>query len=149
MKLLLVCTQGGHFATMMGLKKFWSEHEREWVTHRSADTDMIAKQEKIHFVPRQTSRSIFMTCVNFFLAFPILFRMKPDLIISTGAAVAVPFIYAGRILGIKTIFIDSISRVENLSLTGKLIHPVVSEIYVQWEQCGREYRKVQYKGSIF
>ncbi|MEO1560085.1 MAG: UDP-N-acetylglucosamine--LPS N-acetylglucosamine transferase, partial [Cyanobacteria bacterium J06632_19] len=32
MKLLLVCTSGGHFSTMRRLESFWSNHERVWVT---------------------------------------------------------------------------------------------------------------------
>ena len=45
MRLLLVCNPGGHFATMMGLKEFWSAHYREWVTYPKFDTERLRRQE--------------------------------------------------------------------------------------------------------
>lgn len=149
MKLLLVCSQGGHFATMTGLRKFWSAHPREWVTHHSSDTAKLISQEVVHYLPNQKSRSILATILNFFLAFRILWRARPDMIVTTGAAVGVSFIFAGRLLGIRSIFVDSISRVNDLSLSARLVYPLISEVYVQWESCGKHRAKAHYEGAVF
>ncbi len=148
MKLLLVCTNGGHFATMQSLKNFWCVHEREWVTHRSADTLAIEAKEKVHFVHRQDSRDLPNLLRNVLPAYRILRSVKPDLIVSTGASVAVPFFYFGKLLGIRTLFIESISRVERPSLSGRLVYPFADEFYVQWEECARRYPKAQYRGMV-
>jgi len=85
---------------------------------------------------------------NTFLAFKVLRKEKPDLVISTGAGVAVPFIYAAKFFGMKTIYIESLTRVKDLSLAGKLIYPVVDHIFVQWQELANKYRKADFKGRV-
>ena len=148
MRLLLVCNPGGHFATMMGLKEFWSAHYREWVTYPKFDTERLRGQEIVHWVIMQEARMIGRAIVNFFLALFIIYQSKPDLVISTGAGLAVPFIYACKLFNIKTIFIESISRSKALSLTGKLVYYVADEFYVQWPECLEGKPKAKYKGVV-
>ena len=82
------------------------------------------------------------------LSFKILNKERPDLIISTGAGIAVPFIYIAKIFKIKTIYIESLTRVEKLSLTGKLIYPIVDLLLVQWPELEKKYSKAKFKGQI-
>jgi beta-1,4-N-acetylglucosaminyltransferase len=149
MKLLLVCNPGGHFSTMMGLKKFWGDHQREWVTYRKFDTcSSLEGREIVHWVVLQEARMIGRAALNFIRALVILSRSRPDLVISTGASLAVPFIFASKLMGIKTIFIESISRSDVLSLSGKLVYRFVDELYVQWPECVNYYPKAYYKGVV-
>lgn len=148
MKLLLVCNPGGHFSTMMGLKKFWSKHEREWVTYSRFDTEALRGKEIVHWVMMQEARMLGRALINFIKALFILHKTKPDLVISTGAGLAVPFICASKILGVKTAFVESISRSEVLSLSGKLVYQIVDEFYVQWPDVVQRYDKAIYKGVV-
>ena len=149
MKLLLVCNPGGHFSTMMGLKKFWSAHYREWVTYPNFDTRRLQQeQEIVHWVVMQEARMIGRASINFFKALLILFKSRPELVISTGAGLAVPFVFASKLFGIRTIYIESISRSRVLSLSGKLVYHFVDEFYVQWSDCLESYPKAKYKGIV-
>lgn len=148
MKLLLVCNPGGHFSTMMGLKKFWSGYQREWVTYSKFDTEKLRGKEKVYWVKMQEARMFWKACINFLNALFILHKSQPDLVLSTGASLAVPFILASKLFSIKTVFIESISRSSDLSLTGKLVYYFVDEFYVQWPECTERYPKAQYKGVI-
>lgn len=148
MKLLLVCNPGGHFSTMMGLKDFWSTYPREWVTYPKFDTQNLRGKEQVYWVELQEARMLGKACVNFFKALIILRKSQPDLVVSTGASLAVPFLLASKVFGIKTIFIESISRSGDLSLSGKLVYYLVDEFYVQWPECVERYPKAQYKGVV-
>lgn len=148
MKLLLVCNPGGHFSTMMGLKDFWSTYPREWVTYPKFDTQNLRGKEQVYWVELQEARMLWKACVNFFKALIILRKSQPDLVVSTGASLAVPFLLASKVFGIKTIFIESISRSGDLSLSGKLVYYLVDEFYVQWPECVERYPKAQYKGVV-
>ncbi|AFY86282.1 MULTISPECIES: PssD/Cps14F family polysaccharide biosynthesis glycosyltransferase [Chroococcidiopsis] len=148
MKLLLVCNPGGHFSTMMGLKSFWSTYEREWVTYRHYDTQKLSEKERVYWVAMQEARMLVRAFINFFKALVVLRQSKPDLVLSTGASIAVPFIIASKLYGIKTVFIESISRSGNLSLTGRIVYHLVDEFYVQWPECVERYPKAQYKGVV-
>lgn len=148
MKLLLVCNPGGHFSTMMGLKTFWSAYPREWVTYPKFDTLELSRNELVYWVEMQEARMLGKACINFTKALVILRKSQPDLVISTGASIAVPFLMASKLFGIRTLFIESITRSSNLSLTGKLLYNLVDEFYVQWPECVERYPKAQYRGIV-
>ncbi|PSF38671.1 UDP-N-acetylglucosamine--LPS N-acetylglucosamine transferase [Aphanothece hegewaldii CCALA 016] len=148
MRLLLVCNPGGHFSTMLGLKKFWSNHDREWVTYPKFDTEILKGQEIVHWVTMQEARMIFRAIINFFRALFILLKSRPDVVIPTGASLAVPFIFAAKLLRIKTVYVESITRSEALSLSGKLIYNIVDELYVQWPNFVTRYPRVKYHGIV-
>lgn len=148
MKLLLVCNPGGHFSTMMSLKKFWSAHEREWVTYNHFDTERLHGQEAVHWVLKQEAREFWRAAINCIHAVQIVRKSRPDMILSTGAGLAVPFLVIGKLFGIKTIFIESLSRSYELSLSGRLVYNLVDELYVQWPQCIERNPRAQYRGVV-
>ena len=96
-----------------------------------------------------TNRSLKALLINTRLAWKVLRKERPDLIISTGAAVAVPFFYLGKLLGAKTMYIEIFDRIDSPTLTGKLVYPVTDRFIVQWEELKRVYPKAINLGSIF
>jgi UDP-N-acetylglucosamine:LPS N-acetylglucosamine transferase len=84
-----------------------------------------------------TTRNLLTLLRNALLALRVLMRERPDLIVATGAGVAVPFLILGRLLGARTVYIESITRIESLSLTARLSLPFLSVLYVQWPQLQR------------
>ena len=75
--------------------------------------------------------------------------MKPDLIISSGAAVSVPFFYLGKLFGSKLIYIEVFDRIDKPTLSGRLVYPIVDKFIVQWEEQKEVYKKAINLGSIF
>jgi UDP-N-acetylglucosamine:LPS N-acetylglucosamine transferase len=73
----------------------------------------------------------------------VLHRDRPDLILTTGAGVAIPFLVLGRLLGSHTVFIESITRVQDLSLSAKVSLPFLTTLYVHWQQLQAEYPKAK------
>ena len=96
-----------------------------------------------------TNRNIKNLIRNTGLAWKILRKERPDLIVSSGAAVAVPFFYLGKLFGAKTIYIEVFDRIDKPTLTGKLVYPVTDRFIVQWEGMKKVYPKAINLGSIF
>lgn len=96
-----------------------------------------------------TNRNIRNLIKNTFLAFKIIKNERPDLIISSGAAVAVPFFYVGKLFGAKTVYIEVFDRIDKPTLTGKLVYPITDLFIVQWEEMKKIYPKAKNLGSIF
>ena len=94
------------------------------------------------------SRSIINFIRNFFLARKILRREKPSMLISTGAGVGVSFLFAAKTQGIRTIYLESLTRITNLSLSGRLVYPFVDLFLVQWEHLTKAYPKAIFRGTI-
>ena len=101
MKICLVGSSGGHLRHLYLLKPYWKDKNRFFVTFDKEDARSILKNEKVYKCYYPTNRNIKNLIRNTFLAFKILKKERPDIIISTGAAVAVPFFYIGKLFKIK------------------------------------------------
>lgn len=148
-KICLVGSSGGHLTHLYMLKDFWKDKDRFWVTFDKKDANSILKEEKVYHCFFPTNRNIKNLIKNSFLAIKLLIKEKPNLIISSGAAVAVPFFYLGKLFGAKTIYIEVFDRIDKPTLTGKLVYPVTDKFIVQWEEMKNVYKKAINFGSIF
>lgn len=83
------------------------------------------------------------------MVWKVLRRERPDLIISSGAAVAVPFFYLDKLLGAKLIYIEVFDRIDKPTMTGRMVYPIVDRFVVQWEEMKKVYPKAVNLGSIF
>ncbi|WP_438713164.1 PssD/Cps14F family polysaccharide biosynthesis glycosyltransferase [Enterococcus sp. AZ160] len=149
MKVCLVGSSGGHLTHLYLLKPFWEDKNRFWVTFDKQDAKSILKNERVYPCYYPTNRNIKNLKKNTVLAWKVLRKEKPDLIISSGAAVAVPFFYLGKLFGIKTIYIEVFDRIDSPTLTGKLVYPVTDRFIVQWEEMKKVYPKAINLGGIF
>lgn len=149
MKVCLVGSSGGHLAHLYMLKLFWEDKERFWVTFPKEDAQSLLENEKMYSCYYPTNRNIKNLIKNTYLAIRILKKEKPDLIISSGAAVAVPFFYIGKLMGAKLIYIEVFDRIDKPTLTGKIVYPIVDKFVVQWEEQKKVYPKAINLGSIF
>ncbi len=149
MKVCLVGSSGGHLTHLHMLKPFWENEERFWVTFDKSDAKSILKDEKMYPCYYPTNRNVKNTIRNTILAFKILKKERPDIIISSGAAVAVPFFYLGKLFGCKTVYIEVFDRIDSPTLTGKLVYPVSDKFIVQWEEMKKVYPKAINLGGIF
>ena len=75
-------------------------------------------------------------------------KERPDLIITTGAGIAVPFIYRAKLAGIPSIFIESLTFSEALSLSGRLVYRVADDFLVQWPALSAKYKRARYHGQV-
>jgi UDP-N-acetylglucosamine:LPS N-acetylglucosamine transferase len=139
MRLLLVCSSGGHFKGLFQLQAFWSRHHHSWVTFDTATTRATLEGEAVTWAHSPTNRNLPNLIRNALLSWRLLRRQKPDVILSTGAGVAVPFLILGKLLGCRTVFVESITRIETLSLTARLVQPFLDVLYVHWPQLQVRY----------
>lgn len=149
MKVCLVGSSGGHLTHLYMLKPFWKERERFWVTFDKQDAASLLSGEQVYHCYFPTNRNVKNLIRNTILAWKVLRKEKPDLIVSSGAAVAVPFFYLGKLFGAKTVYIEVFDRIDKPTLTGKLVYPVADRFIVQWEEMKEVYPKAINLGSIF
>ena len=148
-KVCLVGSSGGHLTHLYMLKPFWKEKEHFWVTFDKEDARSLLEGEKMYPCYYPTNRNIKNLIKNTIVAWKVLRKEKPDLIISCGAAVAVPFFYLGKLFGAKTIYIEVFDRIDASTVTGKLVYPIADKFIVEWEEMLDVYPKAINLGSIF
>ena len=109
----------------------------------------MLKGEKMYSVHYPSNRSIKALIINTWRALKILPKEKPDLIISSGAAPAIPFFWIGKIMGAKTIYIEVFDRIDAPTIAGKICYPVTDRFIVQWDEMKKVYSKAINLGSVF
>ncbi|MGN9066973.1 PssD/Cps14F family polysaccharide biosynthesis glycosyltransferase [Ligilactobacillus agilis] len=149
MKVCMVGSSGGHLTHLYMLKPFWQKHDRFWVTFDKEDARSVLDGERLISCYYPTNRSLKALVINTMLAWKTLRKEKPDLIISSGAAVAVPFFWLGKLFGAKTIYVEVFDRIDKPTVTGKMVYSVTDEFIVEWEEMKKVYPKAKNLGSIF
>ena len=148
-KVCLVGSSGGHLTHLYMLKPFFEKKDHFWVTFDKEDARSLLEGEKMYPCFYPTNRSLKALIKNTKIAWEVLRREKPDLIISCGAAVAVPFFYLGKIMGAKLVYVEVFDRIDKPTMTGKMVYPIVDKFIVQWEEQKKVYPKAVNLGSIF
>lgn len=149
LKVCLVSSSGGHLTHMYMLKPFWQDKKRFWVTFDKEDARSLLKGETMYPCYYPSNRSLKALVINTVRAFKVLKKERPDLIISSGAACAVPFFYVGKLFGAKLIYIEVFDRIDSSTLTGKLVYPITDRFIVEWEEMKKVYPRAINLGSIF
>lgn len=149
LKVCLVGSSGGHLMHLYMLKPFWDNKDRFWVTFDKEDARSLLKGERRYPLYFPSNRSVKALIINTWRALKILPKEKPDLIISSGAAGAVPFFWLGKLWKAKTIYIEVFDRIDSSTLAGKLCYPVTDMFIVEWDEMKKVYPKAINLGSIF
>ena len=131
------------------LKPFWENKDRFWATFDKEDARSLLKGEKLYPVYYPSNRSIKALIINTYRAIKILRKECPDLIISSGAAPAIPFFGIGKLMGAKTIYIEVFDRIDKPTISGKICYPVTDKFIVEWEEMKQVYKKAINLGCIF
>ena len=145
----LVCSGGGHLSQLAELCDDWPLDTQHWITFDSEQARRLLSGRRVAFAHGPTNRSLASLARNLLLAWRLVRRHRPQTILTTGAGIAVPFCYVGRLLGCRVIYVECLSRVSEPSLTGRLVEPVAHELYVQWPQLVTRYRHARYVGTVY
>ncbi len=147
MRVLMVSSNGGHFWQLASAWECVRQDDVRLVSFKTPDVEswVAAHGVPIDWGYHPTNRNLRNLFRNALLARRILKEFSPDLIITTGAGIAVPFIILGKLLfRTQTMFIEVFDRVTSPTLTGRMVAPFSDWVVLQWE----EQRKFYPKGVV-
>ncbi|XP_028288890.1 UDP-N-acetylglucosamine transferase subunit ALG14 [Parambassis ranga] len=173
---LVVAGSGGHTTEILRLMECLSSAytPRHYVI---ADTDRMSEEKICTFenskqhsgsrsqfticrIPRSRevhqswSSSAVSTLNALRYSLPLVFRVRPDMVLCNGPGTCVPLCVAALLLGILgmkkvlIVYVESICRVQTLSLTGKILYPLSDYFFVQWSSLRDKYPKSIFLGRI-
>lgn len=155
LRLLAVASGGGHWVELRRLTPAFADCDICWA---STDPTIRAslEGERFYWVPDANRWNPVQAAWSMIGVLLLILRVRPQMIISTGAAPGYLAIWMGSRLGIRTLWIDSIANAEELSLSGKKAAKCADLTLTQWEELGkplpspeqRERGAVYYAGSI-
>jgi len=135
-KVLMVASGGGHWVQLLRVAPAFAEHEAVYVTVNGAYREDVGPSRfyAINDATRWNKLRLVQMALRLLL---IMVREKPDIVISTGAAPGYLALRIGRLLGIRTVWIDSIANVEELSLSGLRVGKYADVWLTQWPHLAR------------
>jgi len=146
MKIAIVCSHGGHLTQMLYLMDAFKGNDIIIITYDSKRTRELKQKKCLVKNIGYNPLKMFFAAIVFLRVF---LEYRPDLIVSNGSEIAIPALYIGKLLAAKIIFIESWARVNNPSLTGRIVYPVADHFLVQWPQLLCKYgKKAVYEGAI-
>jgi hypothetical protein len=147
-RVLFVCSSGGHLVQLLKLRPWWQGVDRLWVTFPGTATDSLLRGEEVVAAHHPTTRNVFNAVRNGWLAGRVLRAYRPDVVISTGAGVAVPFFVMAKTLGMRTLYLEVYDRIDRPTLTGRLCYHFSDLFLLQWEEQQRCYPKGRVIGTV-
>jgi UDP-N-acetylglucosamine:LPS N-acetylglucosamine transferase len=145
MKICLVSSCGGHLTEVRTLRSVYECLEHFYVL----DDKVLLPQDmqgKTHFVHH--SERDWLTLLNLIAAWRILRKERPQLILSTGAGVVVPFALVGKLFRIRIVFVESFTRVTSPSLTGRIMYRLADRFFYQWKSLEHFFPSGVYGGPL-
>ncbi len=123
---------------LLTMQPAWEGFETTWITLPAADSDYLLRNERVVLGRGPTNRSLRALLANLLLAWRVTRRERPDVVLSTGAALAFPFFLAGKLHGARLVYVESLTRTTSLSFTGRLVRPLADAFFVQWPELAAE-----------
>ena len=133
---------------MLALRPAWGGTDHAWVTLPGADVEAALAGEEVTLAHGPTNRSLVNLVRNVGFAWRYLRARRPQAILSTGAGLAVPFFLIGKLLGARLVYVESVTRTESISLSGRLVHPLADRFFAQWPATAERLRTAEYAGSV-
>jgi UDP-N-acetylglucosamine:LPS N-acetylglucosamine transferase len=149
MRLLMVCSSGGHLTQLHVLEDWWRRHETHWVTFDTEHARALLEGQPTSWAFHPTTRNIPNLLRNFRLAVRTIRRERPDVVVSTGAGVALPFFLLARVFGARTVYLEVYDRIMTPTLTGRLCAPLTDVFMLQWPQQQAAYPRGVVVGQVF
>lgn len=154
-KVLFVSSAGGHLSELMQMEPLIEKYNSYIMTEKTESTLQLKYKYKskisylCHSSRKPFIKFIFKFIYNILMSIYIYIKIRPDIIISTGASCTVPICYIGKLLKTKIIYIESFARVETLSMSGKSMTKIADLFFVQHKELHQEFPNTIYKGALF
>lgn len=153
-KVIFIASSGGHLTELLQLNPLFKDYDSFLITEKDMSTSSLKVEgAKVFFFPPTRKNCwheyLMGNLKSALLSFWYFFKLRPDVVLSTGAGISVYLAYLAKLFGRRVIFIETYAAINGKSGAGKLIYPIADRFYVQWESMGVFYPNSVYKGTLF
>lgn len=146
MKICIAASEGGHMTEALFLRPAFDGNEVFLIT--MSNPRMGGLPYPMHMMP-QFGRNPLYLLIVLWKVLRVFLRERPKLVLSTGSEIAIPVFMVAKLFRARTVFIETITRVEQPSLTARIVYPIVDRFYVQNKESLKHFgRKARFHGGI-
>ena len=155
-KVLFISSTGGHLTELLQLEPLFDNYDFHIITeHTEANLSLKQKygEKRVDYLVYGTKSHLFSYVFKFayncLKSLYFYFRLKPDVVVTTGTHTAVPMCKIAHFFKKKVIWIETFANADTPTKAGQMIYPIADLFVVQWESMLNVYPKAVYKGWIF
>jgi UDP-N-acetylglucosamine:LPS N-acetylglucosamine transferase len=145
-RLLAIASGGGHWVQLRRLLPAFDGFDVAFVSTFDHYATQVAGH-RYYVVPNASRFELKGFLPGAWRALKILWRERPDAIVSTGSAPMLIFLMLGRAMGARTLWVDSLANPERMSSSGKLARRIAHQTVSQWPEVAAA-EGVRYWGSV-
>ena len=147
-RVCLVASAGGHLSQLLRLADTWKGYEAVYVTTTEVMQNKLSKYGRLYIVGECNRQHPLRVIKVLLWCIRVVLKERPDVLISTGAAVGCIMCFLGKLLGAKVVWIDSITNMERISLSGRMVRHIADLFLVQWPELAEQYSNTEYVGTV-
>lgn len=144
---LAVASGGGHWLQMMQIMPAFDGLSAVHFATTDPNMAQLNAVDHLHVLADYSQSNPLRVAAGLWQTGLLVWRLCPAVVISTGAAPGLLCIFWGRIVGARTIWLDSIANAERLSLSGRLASRIASVTFTQWQSLS-DGKRIHYAGSV-
>ena len=145
-RVLAVASGGGHWIQLQRLRPAFLGATVTWASVDPRSAQDVAP-DRFHPVPDANADRKVAVVLSALAVLRVLLRVRPDVVVTTGAAPGLLAVRLARLLGIRTLFVDSIANAEQLSLSASLAQGHADAVWTQWPHLARA-GGASYQGAV-
>ena len=146
-KVIAVSSGGGHWVQLLRLRPAFADSDVTFVTVLEGYRSDLEPGASFRVIPDSNRSEKLKVIASAISIFWMLLRERPDVVISTGAAPGYLALRIGKMLGARTIWVDSIANAEELSLSGQKAANCADLWLTQWQHLAKN-QGPHFKGSV-
>lgn len=147
-KICLAASAGGHLMQLLKVAESWHGYDVFYVSTVPVVAKKLRRRGRTFIVGECNRQHPVRTFMVMIRCLKIVFKERPDVVISTGAAPGFLLCIIAKVFGAKVIWLDSIANTEKLAMSGRMIRPFVDLILSQWPDVAAKYKNVEYHGAV-
>lgn len=134
-RVLAVASTGGHWIQLKRLQPAFAGAEMHYLTtNREHASEVSGPLYAVEDANNQTRVRLLLMFIHVLW---LVLRVRPHVVVSTGAAPGAAAIMLGKLLGARTIWVDSIANAEELSMSGRWVRHWTDLWLTQWPELAR------------
>jgi UDP-N-acetylglucosamine:LPS N-acetylglucosamine transferase len=150
-KLCVGASSGGHMTELVALLEFqdrWPVKPNMFITTMEISIGALPAGATSYVIGECDRHQTIMALRILIRSFFIARQERPDVVITTGSLPLALFSLSCKMFGAKIIWIDSISQISQISMSGRLIRPFADLFFVQWPELAERNANVRYEGEL-
>jgi UDP-N-acetylglucosamine:LPS N-acetylglucosamine transferase len=146
-RVLAIASAGGHWEQLRRLSGAFHDCDVTFVSTSAEVRTQLGAGARFRSVIDANAWTKFRMAAMLVQTLLLVVRLRPGVIVTTGAAPGYFAVRFGKLVGARTLWVDSIANAEELSRSGRLAGRHATFVASQWKHVA-EREGVRYEGAV-